>query len=326
MSSVPCTNPMCYTVVKIRLEKGKSLTYARLIVNPVAGAGKTAKKWPQIMGLLQNMGLNFEHDITEAPGHARELAKAAAEKGYELVVSVGGDGTINEVVNGLYDTGNMAEVTLGIIATGTGHDYIRTIGIPWAYQEACKCLQNPGKFAADLGVVEYFSGGQMVKRLFVNFAGLGFDAEVVKTTTQKYKALSSTASYLTGLFAALFFYQNKKVILTMDGEATERKVCTVLVSNGKYGGGGMLAAPEADLTDGLLDVLIIGNISKPDLLWSLPRVYKGTHLTHPKVSLKKAREVEIQSTEAISLQADGELLGGLPARFYVLPGALNVAI
>jgi len=302
------------------------LTHARLIVNPVAGAGRTAKKWPQIMALLQSIGLSFEHDMTEAPGHARELAKAASEKGYELVVSVGGDGTINEVVNGLYDAGNIAEVTLGIIGTGTGHDYIRTLGIPWAYQEACKCLINPREFAADLGVVEYLSGGQMVKRLFVNFAGLGFDAEIVKTTTQKYKTLSSTASYLTGLFAALLFYKNKKVSLTLDGEVTERKVCTVLVSNGKYGGGGMLAAPEADLTDGLLDVMIIGDISKPDLLWSLPRVYKGTHLTHPKVSLKKAREIEIQSTEAVSLQADGELLGGLPARFSILPGALNIAI
>jgi len=302
------------------------LTHARLIVNPVAGAGRTAKKWPQIMALLRSIGLSFEHDMTEAPGHARELAKAASEKGYELVVSVGGDGTINEVVNGLYDAGNIAEVTLGIIGTGTGHDYIRTLGIPWTYQEACKCLINPRILAVDLGVVEYLSSGQMVKRLFVNFAGLGFDAEIVKTTTQKYKTLSSTASYLTGLFAALLFYKNKKVSLTLDGEVTERKVCTVLVSNGKYGGGGMLAAPEADLSDGLLDVMIIGDISKPDLLWSLPRVYKGTHLTHPKVSLKKAREVEIQSTEAISLQADGELLGGLSARFSILPGALNIAI
>ena len=302
------------------------MSYARLIVNPIAGAGKSAKKWPQIMGLLQSIGLDFEHDLTEAPGHARELAKAAAQKGYELVVSVGGDGTINEVVNGLYDAGNIADVMLGIISTGTGGDYIRTIGIPRAYQEACQCLKSPRKFAVDVGAVEYFSDGQMVKRLFVNFAGLGFDAEIVKATTRKFKALNSTASYLIGLLTALLFYKNKGITLIIDGEVLESKVCTVLLSNGRYGGGGMLAAPDADLADGLLDVLIIGDLSKPDLLWSLPRVYKGTHLTHSKVTLKKAREIEIRSEESVPLQADGELLGELPARFYVLPSALKVVI
>ena len=302
------------------------MSYARLIVNPVAGAKRTAKKWPQIMRLLKSIGLHFEHDLTEAPGHATELAKSAAEKGYELVVSVGGDGTINEIVNGLYAAGNIADVMLGIISTGTGGDYIRTIGIPRAYQEACQCFINPRKLTVDVGVVEYVSDCRAVKRLFVNFAGLGFDAEIVKATTQKFKALNGTASYLVGLLTTLLFYKNKKVSLIVDGEAVEGKVCTVLMSNGKYGGGGMLAAPDADLTDGLLDVLIIGDLSKPDLLWSLPRVYKGTHLTHPKVTMKRAREIEIMSIAPLSLQADGELLGGLPARFYVLPAALNIAI
>ena len=302
------------------------MPYARLIVNPVAGAGRTAKKWPQIMSLLQSAGLKFEHDLTEAPGHARELAKSAAKKGYELVVSVGGDGTINEVVNGLYDAGNIADVMLGIIGTGTGSDYIRTIGIPRAYQEACLRLKSPRKIAVDVGVVEYFISNQMMKRLFINFAGMGFDAEIVKATSQKYKTLNSTASYLSGLFTALLFYRNKQVTITLDDEPSEKKICAVLVSNGKYGGGGMFAAPDADLTDGLLDVLIIGDLSKPDLLWSLPRVYRGTHLTHPKVTMKRAREIEIKSAEVMFLQADGELLGGLPARFYILPAALNIAI
>jgi YegS/Rv2252/BmrU family lipid kinase len=278
------------------------------------------------MGLLKSLGLRFEHDLTEAPGHARELAKSAARNGYELVVSIGGDGTINEVVNGLYDAGGNADVVLGIIGTGTGGDYIRTIGIPHAYQGACHRLVSPRKLTVDVGVVEYTSDGQMAKRLFVNFAGLGFDAEIAKTTTQRFKALGNTASYLMALLTTLIFYKNKGISLTVDGEAAERTVCTVLMSNGKYGGGGMLAAPDADLTDGFLDVLIIGDVSKPDLLWSLPRVYKGTHLTHPKVSMKKAREIEIRSGEAIPIQADGELLGELPARFYVLPAALNIAV
>ncbi len=301
------------------------MSYARLIVNPIAGAGKTGKKWPQIMSLLKNIGLRFEHDLTEAPGHAIELAKSAAEKGYELVVSVGGDGTINEVVNGLYDSGNISDVMLGIISTGTGSDYIRTIGIPRHHKEACQCLMNPRKLVVDLGVVEYVSNGQMVKRLFVNFAGLGFDAEVVKATTQRFKALGTVPSYLMGLLTTFLSYQNREVSLKVDGEAEERKVCAIVMSNGKYGGGGMLVAPNADPTDGLLDVLIIDDLSKPDLLRSLPRIYRGTHLTHPKVTVKTAREIDIRARQQMSIQADGELLGETPARFHILPAALNIA-
>ena len=295
-------------------------------MNLTAGAGRTAKKWPQIMAMLKSIGLRFEHDLTEAPGHAIELAKSAAKKGYELVVSVGGDGTINEIVNGLYDAGSIGDVRLGIISTGAGNDYIRTIGIPRHYKEACRCLTNPRKLVVDLGVVEYVSNGQILKRLFVNFAGLGFDAEVVKATTQRFKALGSVPSYLFGLLATFLFYKNKEVSLKLDGQAEKRKVCVILMGNGKYGGGGMLATPNADPTDGLLDVLIIDDLSKPDLLWSLPRVYRGTHLTHPKVTVTRARDIDVRPTQRMSVQADGELLGEAPARFSVLPAALNVVI
>ncbi|MFC1892595.1 diacylglycerol/lipid kinase family protein [Chloroflexota bacterium] len=300
--------------------------FAKLIVNPAAGAGKTAKKWPQIMGLLKNIGLRFEHDMTEAPGHAIELAKSAARKGYELVVCVGGDGTINEVVNGLHDAGSTRDITLGIISTGTGSDYIRTIGIPRHHEEACQRLMSPRRFAADLGVVEYINNGLTLRRLFVNFAGLGFDTEVAKATTQRFKALGSLPSYFMGLLTTFLFYQNQEVYLKLDGQTEQRKVCGIIMNNGKYGGGGMLTAPDAELGDGLLDVLIIDDLSKPDLLWSLPRVYKGTHLSHPKLTMKRAREIEIQPGQHMSLQADGELLGAAPARFSILPAALNIAV
>jgi len=302
------------------------LSYARLIVNPAAGAGRTAKKWPQIMSLLKNIGLRFEHDLTEAPRHAIELAKSAAKKGYELVVSVGGDGTINEIVNGLYDAGNIKDVMLGIISTGTGSDYIRTVGIPRRHVEACQRLLNPQKRVVDLGEVEYASNGRAVKRLFVNFAGLGFDAEVVKATTQKFKTLGAVPSYLMGLLTTFLCYRNREVTVRLDGRTDDRKVCAVVMSNGKYGGGSMYVAPDADLSDGLLDIMIIDNISKPDLLWSLPRIYRGTHLTHPKVTAERAREIEIIPRQPMSIQADGELLGEAPASFRVLPAALNIIV
>jgi len=302
------------------------LSYARLIVNPAAGAGRTAKKWPYIKELLKHIGYHFEHDITEAPGHAIELAKSAVSKGYKLVVSVGGDGTINEIVNGIYAAGGMKDIELGIIGTGTGSDYIRTIGISRHYQESCHHLMNPMKKSVDLGLVEFINNGQTTKRIFANFAGLGFDAEVVKTTTKKYKNLGGKPAYLMGLLSTFATYNNRNIHITLNGQTEDRKVCTIVMSNGKYGGGSMLIAPEADPSDGLFDVLIIGDVSKLDLLWSLPRIYRGTHLTHPKVTLKRTKEVTISSDTKMSIQADGDLIGEAPARFVVLPSALNILV
>jgi diacylglycerol kinase (ATP) len=300
--------------------------YARLIVNPAAGAGKTAKRWPRIKQCLKKIGVRFEHDLTEAPGHAIELTKAAISKGYKYIVSVGGDGTINEVANGIYNTGNMKEVALGIIGTGTGGDYIRTIGVSRNFEQSCERLLHPDKIVVDVGLVEHLVDGKKTKRLFTNFAGLGFDAEVVKATTKKYKSLGSVPSYLLGILTTLVCYRNREISLKIDGKEEKRKICTIIMSNGKYGGGSMFIAPQADIKDGLFDVVIIGDVSKPDLLASLPRIYRGTHLTHPKVSLIHAREVEIHATTNMALQADGELLGEIPARFSVLPSALTLLI
>lgn len=276
------------------------------------------------MDIFKGHGLRFEHHLTEAPGHAIELAREAAEKGYELVVSVGGDGTINEIVNGLYASGNLKDATLGIISTGTGGDYIRTVGIPRRYEDACRCLLQTKRLTVDLGVVEYSRNGNREERLFVNFAGMGFDAEIVRRTTQQFKSLGSLTSYLLGTLTTMVFYRNRDISLTIDGESVDCRVCTVVMNNGKYGGGGMFTAPHASLDDGLFDVMIVGDLSKPDLLWSLPRIYKGTHLTHPKVTMKKAKEIEIQSSQPMQLQADGELLGQVPASFRLLPMALKV--
>jgi YegS/Rv2252/BmrU family lipid kinase len=292
----------------------------------MAGAGKTARRWPRIVEMMKSLGLRFDHHITEAPGHAIELAREAVQKGCDQVVSVGGDGTINEVANGLYHAGANGDVRLGIIGTGTGGDYVRTVGLPRHHHEMCRCLLNGRPRKVDVGIVEYTRDGATHQRLFVNFAGAGFDAEIVRRTTLQYKSLGSTGSYLMGLLATLLCYGNRRVTLNVDGEAAEEKVCTVIMNNGRYGGGGMLTAPGADLEDGLLDVLTVGNLNKADLIWSLPRIYRGTHLTHPKVAMRQAREIEMKSERPTPLQADGELLGELPARFRILPSALNIVV
>lgn len=303
-----------------------STAFARVIVNPAAGAGRTGRLWPQISSLFKGNGMRFEHDITEAPGHAIELAREAARQGYEMVVAVGGDGTIHEIVNGLYNAGCLRDALLGIVSTGTGSDYIRTIGIPREFKEACRRFLQPKIRAVDLGRVEFHNNGGTAERLFVNFAGIGFDAEIVRRTTQQFKSLGALPSYLMGALTTLAVYKNKNINLKLDGEETERKICTVIMNNGRYGGGGMFTAPQAEISDGIFDVMIVGNISKPDFLVSLHRLYKGTHLTHPKVTMKKAKEIEISSEQKIFLQADGELLGEVPVRIRVLPAALNIIV
>lgn len=302
------------------------MPFARLIVNPIAGANGTAKKWPHIQSLLRKIGLRFEHDTTEAPGHARELAALASRRGYDMIVSVGGDGTINEVANGLHDSGDAADILLGIISTGTGSDYIRTVGLAPSYYEACQRLINPGKLKVDVGVVEHEESGKTVRRLFVNFAGLGFDADIVNATSVSLKSFHPASAYLLGLLRTLVSHRNKDISLLIDGEPLAQKICSVLLCNGRYGGGGMLTAPHADPADGFFDVVVIGDLSKPDLLWSLPRIYRGTHLAHPKVSLIRARQIEVRSNGGLATQADGELLKETPTRCYILPGALNIAV
>ncbi len=302
------------------------MQYARLIINPAAGAGKTLKQWPRIHELLRGIGLHFEYDFTEAPKHAIELAREAVKRSYDLIVSVGGDGTIYEVVNGLHDSNGAGDVSLGIISTGTGNDFIRSIGLSPRYSDGCRRLLDPRRLLIDLGLVEYSVDGRRENRLFVNFAGIGFDAEVVRATTQRFKALGGFPSYLLGLLTTFLGYRNQSVSLTIDGQTETRKLCTAVVANGRYGGGSMLLAPNADLTDGFFDLVTVGDVSKPDLLWSLPRIYRGTHLSHPKVNAIRAAEVTVDSATGAAVQADGELLGLTPARFSILPSALNILV
>lgn len=182
----------------------------KVIVNPAAGAGKTVKKWPHIKQEFEQLGVDFDYELTQAPGHGIELANSAVDKGYEVVVSVGGDGTLNEIVNGLHHAGGLEHVAIAIVNTGTGADYIRTLGIPRQYKQACRRVASPqGKITVDLGIAEYTNKGKPAKRLFVNFAGLGFDAEIVRATTEKFKALGDMPSYLMGLLTTLFTYENR---------------------------------------------------------------------------------------------------------------------
>ena len=303
-----------------------SMPYAKVIVNPVAGAYSTRRKWPRISNLLRHVGLSFDYEYTEGVGHAIELARVAASDGYRYLVAVGGDGTVSEVANGILHSTNSGDTILGVVSTGTGSDFVRSVGIPQDYTSACSFLTSSRRLLIDVGVVEYKSKGQSLRRFFVNAAGVGFDAAVVEATERLPKYFGGTIPYLAGLVRALFGYNNKAVTLGVGSKVEAKRIMSVIVANGGYCGGGMHMAPEASLNDNLLDVVILGDIGKFELLKALPMVYNGTHVTHPKVRMEKAAHIAIESSERIMVQADGELLGEGPASFWLMPAVLNIVV
>lgn len=303
-----------------------SVPHAKVIVNPVAGAHSTHRKWPLISQRLREVGLSFDHEYTEGVGHAIELARAAASDGYRYLVAVGGDGTVNEVANGILSSTNLEITTLGVVSTGTGGDFVRSVGVPRDYASACSSLTSQRRLLIDVGVVEYMNGGKTEQRFFVNGAGVGFDAEVVKATESLPKYFGGTVPYVGGLLRALIGFKNKTVVLRVGERVETKRILSIVVSNGCYFGGGMRVAPQAELGDGLLDVMTVDDMGKFELLKAFPTIYKGTHITHPKVRMEKATHITIGSSERVLVHADGELLGETPASFWLMPAALSIVV
>jgi len=310
----------------------------KLIVNPAAASGAVGKNWPRILGSLQadaaSLTAEFDAVLTEEPGHATQLARQALDDGFRTIVAVGGDGTVNEVINGLVDVniknereGSVdPEVILGIIPWGTGDDFARMAGIPRDYVEACRHLLRSEPRPVDLGRITCFREGQEVERYFINAAGLGFDGEVAEVVKRFPKALGGAITYLTCLLIGLVTYRNKNVEFSFDGQPVRGRINSIVVCNGRYFGGGMLIAPGAAFDDGLFEVVVLGNLNKLEVVANLPRIYKGTHLTHPKVSRFAAKEIHIEARERMFLQAEGELIGEAPATFQMIPRALRVLV
>lgn len=300
---------------------------AKIIVNPVASGGKVGQRWPQLAQVLTQGGLQFEAELTQYQGHATLLARQALRAGFRYIISVGGDGTNNEVLNGLVVDGSIpADVVLGIIPGGTGSDYIRVVGIPRDPLAACHTVLGDATRVVDIGVIHCQRDDQPYTRYFMNVAGLGFDSEVCARVNRMSKRIGGTLPYLTSLVVTLFTYHNKDVTLTYDGQIRHGRYNSVIVCNGQYFGGGMQIGPQAVLDDGIFDLVLLGEMSNIEFLSNVPRVYKGTHLTHPKVTSLQGKEVRVEATQRMFVQAEGELVGEAPATLRILPGMLHLRV
>jgi YegS/Rv2252/BmrU family lipid kinase len=295
-----------------------------IIVNPISASGRTARTWPAVQDALAAAGGEFDVAFTERHRHAIELAQQAAASGYSDIVAVGGDGTVQQVVTGIVRAGKAAEVTLAVIPGGTGSDLTRMLGWRRGLADTVqRVLAGPPAWI-DLGRLTSTTATGPETAYFANVLGLGFAGAVIERVERSSKALGGTIPYLTSLVTTLFTYRNLSVRVVLDGQVLEQVANAVVVANGRYFGGGMFVAPDASLEDGLFDVIIVGDMGKLELLANTPRLYKGTHLSHPKVSHYRAREVIVEAQGRFVAQADGELWGIAPVAVSIVPQALHL--
>jgi diacylglycerol kinase (ATP) len=305
--------------------------HAKVIVNPQAGSCSVRRDWPQISKKLQEAGLSFDCEFTEKTGDATEIASKAINSGYSYLIAVGGDGTVNEVANGILRSNNPLNVILGIVSAGTAHALSFSLNIAKDYKdvEDYSFLCGQKRALIDVGVVQCWNRGKSVERFFLNEASIGFSADIVNAweslPVRFGKGVNLALRTLTG-YESLVFHKNKSVRLSVGNEVESIPICTVFVSNGRYCANKMLIAPHASFDDGLLNAIIVGNLSKFRLLSLVPALYTGSHVKHPGIREKTTEFIKIESDEHLLVEADGDIVGECPATFRVKPAALAVVV
>ena len=292
------------------------------LVNPAAENGAAGRRWPELAHEAASLGLQGDTRFSERPGHLTELAREAAADA-DLLVAVGGDGTVNEVVNGIAGL----DVELALIPRGTGGDFVRTFGIPRKLDRAVEVALRGRTRAIDLGRGRYRSwAGEDEESYFANIASAGMSGAIAKRTNETSKALGGKVSYAWATVAVFSRWRSDEVRVRVDGTEQAGRMHDVIVANGRYLGGGMKMVPEAEPDDGLLDVLLIGDLTKRDLLLTMPKTYRGKHLPHPKATVLRGTTVEIDAPEPLPVELDGEQPGTTPVRFELVPRALRLRV
>ncbi len=291
-----------------------------VIVNPASRGGRGASDWPAAASALRSHFGAFECRFTEGPGDATRIAREEAERGRALVVAFGGDGTISECARGILESGKPVE--LGILPHGTGGDLVRSLSLPKRLADAARALRRGRTVAIDVGRVVFEDGRE---KTFVNSASFGLSAEVARRVRR-----GRSGGYVAETMKAASGYRYPEIELTVDSGPRRRlRITTVSLHNGRFFGGGMKMAPEATLTDGLLDLVVVRKLSLAKLVLESPLLYLGAHLGLPEVEHGRVRFVEARSVNPateVLVEIDGEVERGLPARFEIRPRALRIRV
>lgn len=303
-----------------------------VIINPNAGYRAGEKDWPKIESLLLSYSFEFEAVFTERPFHAIEIARKAVESGYRRIIAIGGDGTLNEVVNGIFQQNIVPanEVTLGMITVGTGNDWGRMYGFPKKYEKAIRILSKGRTFLQDVGKVKYRYDSEDKSRYFINMAGMGYDALVArKTNILKARGKGGPLSYLYNLIAGLFQYESIHLnIMVDDQQIIDEKVFSMSIGICRYNGGGMMQLPAAIPDDGLFDITVIRKTTRLRIVRNIRKLYDGSFVQLPEVSTFTGSKISITSTprHSIFLETDGESLGHSPLDFELIPKAICLIV
>jgi len=302
---------------------------AFVIVNPKAKNRRAGKEWASLERVArEEYHHEFHVELTNAPLHAIELARQALKEGYELIVALGGDGLINEVVNGFFEGGRAInpQAILGVLPFATGADFVKTLGIPEDFRAAVKRLNAASAKSCDVGLISAEGlDGQHVERYFINIAEFGVGAEVVERVNRSTKMFGGKTSFTWSILRTMPFYRNKTIFYSIDkGFETEACMNNLTIANGRFYGAGLQPAPEAQLDDGLFDIAIIGDIGFMTGARNLGKLRDGTYLNLPYVQFQRGKSVSARCADRVLIEADGEVVGRLPATFNILPRAVNV--
>ncbi len=283
------------------------------IFNPAAGAGRSKKALQTAEEYCKLKKAEYKVAYSEYPGHSIVLAQEAVGKGYDGIISVGGDGTVLEVTEALKNTDEI----LGIIPAGTGNDFKYSLGVPQDTREALDIIFAGNTRRIDIGLLNG-------EKCFVNIAGTGFDVDVIKNTNRVRRFITGSAAYYIGIVLSLFGYKFAKLKLTIDGRKIERTALLVAAANGKCYGGGLFVNPKANLSDGLLKFVVINKISKPRILMELPKLQNAHPEQIKELEEFTCSEVLIESDRPLTFNVDGDIYGSTPMSVRILKNALNV--
>jgi len=296
-----------------------------LIANPNAGRGQVDKALPRVESVLKNENLSYRIVRTTHPGHATEAARQALRDGARYLVAVGGDGTVHEVVNGMVSGGGplVADAVLGVVAAGSGSDFIRSFGLPADAEQSARRLAGDQVRPIDVGTVTCADGET---RCFVNIAQAGLGGAVVaRAAGLKAGRLLGGARYAAAFWLTLPRFRPAPVRLDADSHSYAWRAFNVVVANCRFYGGGMQISPNSDPGDCLLDILVMTG-PKSDSFTILPRVYSGAHLPHRNIAELHTAQLSIEADTPFPVEADGEVLGVTPASFGIIPGAIRLKV
>lgn len=301
---------------------------AFVVVNPASAGGRTLRRWPQTLRALRAAGVTGEVHRTTAQGDATNAVRTALTTGYRTILAVGGDGTLNEVVNGFFDEAGApigVGARLGVLPSGTGGDFRKAAGIPRNPAAAAQLIAGDSVRHIDAGRVDFADGS---RRFFLNIADCGMGGEVVARAIRRRHhggGVRGTAMFLSTSLSTLLRYVARTAHVEVDGALLHRTVRSVVVANGSCFGGGMRIAPNAELDDGRFDVIVIADTGRMRAVTGIPSLYRGRHLNRPEVEVYRARTVRVSCDgEPMVFDVDGELVGTTPATLTCLPAAITL--